>query len=103
MMLTTLDATQWSNPANWSLRPNISRVNPDNIYPGEFPRTAPVGGVSVAADYCQQFEVFICASATTSPVLDRDIVIQGTVINNAKGRGNAFDLPGYYSKSWKNT
>jgi hypothetical protein len=80
----------WGDARNWSLDPTI-RVNPYDIYPGQ-PVTGPVGGQTVAPDYLQQFEVFICASARTSPVLDGNYVIQGTVINNSVGRFNSFDL-----------
>lgn len=83
---TDVTTTRWSDPRNWSLSPN-TWDNVDNIFPGQYPASAPF-----APDHLQQFEVFISASAKTSPVLDGNYVIQGTVINNAVGRDDSFDL-----------
>jgi hypothetical protein len=88
---TDATTTKWSDPRNWSLSPNVFD-NPNNIYPGQYPAPSPLGGKAVAPDYLQQFEVFISASARTSPIVDGNYVIQGTVINNAVGRYDSFDL-----------
>ncbi|QHT68025.1 T9SS type A sorting domain-containing protein [Rhodocytophaga rosea] len=85
-------ATAWNDPLNWSLSPSSPRVNPDNVYPGQYPAPATLGGVAAPVDSLQQFEVFICASAKTSPVVTGNYVIQGTLVNNSVGRNDLFDL-----------
>jgi hypothetical protein len=89
---TDLSITRWSDYRNWSLS-SSEFVNSEEIYPGLYPAPMPLkSGKIVAPDFLQQFEVFICASAKTSPVLDGNYVIKGTMINNAVGRNNSFDL-----------
>jgi hypothetical protein len=102
----TGSTTAWSNPKNWSLMNNTYH-NPNQVFPGQMTGIPAAfdpdgaGPKTIPADTLQKFEVFIAASAPNAPTLDGNYVIQGTLINNAVGKDNQFDISPVGTRSGK--